>query len=87
MGGASSDSGASGSDAGFENTQKSKLTKKNQALVDASFKDRGAVKMDQQFKTPVTAILTAPFKAGSKVNRDFFTNKVLGSKNYKGNYK
>ena len=28
MGGASSDSGASGSDAGFENTQKSKLTKK-----------------------------------------------------------
>ena len=87
MGGASSDSGASGSDAGFENTQKSKLTKKNQALVDASFKDRGAVKMDQQFKTPVTAILTAPFKAGSKVNRDFFTNKVLGSKNYKGTSK
>ena len=87
MGGASSDSGASGSDAGFENTQKSKLTKKNQALVDAYFKDRGAVKMDQQFKTPVTAILTAPFKAGSKVNRDFFTNKVLGSKNYKGTSK
>ena len=87
MGGASSDSGASGSDAAFENTQKSKLTKKNQALVDASFKDRGGVKMDQQFKTPVTAILTAPFKAGSKVNRDFFTNKVLGSKNYKGTSK
>ena len=87
MGGASSDSGASGSDAAFENTQKSKLTKKNQALVDASFKDRGGVKIDQAVKTPALSILAGPFKAGSKVTRDFFTDKVLGSKNYKGTSK
>ena len=32
--GARGDSGAQGSDAGFENTQKSKLSKKNQKLVE-----------------------------------------------------
>ena len=86
MGGAK-DSGAGGSDEAFENTQKSKLTKKNQALVDASFKDRGGVKIDQAVKTPALSILAGPFKAGSKVTRDFFTDKVLGSKNYKGTSK
>ena len=45
--GSRGDSGASGSDAGFQNTQKSKLSKKNQDLVDASFRDRGGVKIDQ----------------------------------------
>jgi hypothetical protein len=83
MGGASSDSGASGSDAGFENTKKSKLSKKNQDLVDASFDERGKVKIDQEIKkltTPVGAkILSGPFKAGSKKTRDFFTDKVLTS--------
>jgi hypothetical protein len=74
----------SGSDAGFANTQKSKLSKKNQDLVDASFKDRGAVKIDQKkILPPSIAILKTPFKAGSKVTREFFTDKVLGSKNYK----
>ena len=29
------------------------------------------------------AILSKPLQAGSKVTRDFFTNKVLGSKNFK----
>ena len=76
--------GASGSDAGFENNKKSKLTKKNQKLVDTSFKDRGAVKIDQKkILPPSIAILKAPLKAGSKVTREFFTDKVLGSKNYK----
>ena len=78
--------GASGSDAGFENTKKSKLTKKNQELVDTSFKDRGALKIKrtaEKFPTPTLAILSGPLQAGSKVTRDFFTNKVLGSKNYK----
>jgi len=83
MGGASSDSGASGSDAGFENTKKSKLSKKNQDLVDASFDERGKVKIDQEIKkltTPLGAkILSGPFKAGSKKTRDFFTDKVLTS--------
>tara|TARA_Y100000004_G_scaffold151686_1_gene174494 strand:- start:45 stop:659 length:615 start_codon:yes stop_codon:yes gene_type:complete len=84
MGSNSGSGGASGSDAGFANTQKSKLSKKNQDLVDASFKDRGAVKIDQNKVLPPTlAIMKEPLKAGSKVTREFFTDKVLGSKNYK----
>jgi hypothetical protein len=84
MGSNSGSGGASGSDAGFANTQKSKLSKKNQALVDSSFKDRGAVKIDQKKVLPPSlAILKGPLKAGSKVTREFFTDKVLGSKNYK----
>ena len=31
--------------------------------------------------------LSKPFTKGSEVNRDFFTDKVLGSKNYKGTTK
>ena len=81
--GSNSGSGESGSDAGFANTTKSKLSKKNQKLVD-TFKDRGAVKIDQKKVLPPTlAILKEPLKAGSKVTREFFTDKVLGSKNYK----
>jgi len=84
MGSNSGSGGAGGSDAGFANTQKSKLSKKNQALVDSSFKDRGAVKIDQKKILPPTiAIMKEPLKAGSKVTREFFTDKVLGSKNYK----
>ncbi len=85
--GSRGDSGASGSDAGFENTQKSKLSKKNQDLVDANFRDRGGVKIDQAVKTPTLAILSGPLKKGSQVTRDFFTDKVLGSKNYRGTSK
>ena len=93
MGASSSGGGAGGNtgvDAGFfisQEKKKSKLSKKNQALVDASFKDRGAVKIDQAVKTPTLAILSGPLKAGSKVTRNFFTDKVLGSKNYKGTSK
>ena len=85
--GARGDSGAQGSDAGFENTQKSKLSKKNQKLVDADFDDRGKVKIDQAVKTPLIGAVAGPLKAGSKVTRNFFTDKVLGSKNYKGTSK
>ena len=94
MGASSSGGGAggnTGADAGFfvsQDKKKSKLSKKNQALVDASFKDRGAVKIDQKkILPPSVAILKGPLKAGSKVTREFFTNKVLGSKNYKGTSK
>tara|TARA_Y100001973_G_C5039834_1_gene252252 strand:+ start:40 stop:660 length:621 start_codon:yes stop_codon:yes gene_type:complete len=93
MGASSSGGGAggnTGADAGFfisQEKKKSKLSKKNQALVDASFDDRGKVKIDQAVKTPTLAILSGPLKAGSKVTRNFFTDKVLGSKNYKGTSK
>ena len=89
--GARGDSGAQGSDAGFENTQKSKLSKKNQKLVDSSFRDRGAEKIKQKATkktTPLaTKVLSGPLQAGSKRTRDFFENKVLGSRNYKGTSK
>ncbi len=89
--GSRGDSGASGSDAGFENTQKSKLSKKNQKKVDTAFNERGKLKIDDQVgkvTTPLIAkVLAGPLKAGSKVNRNFFTDKVLGSKNYKGTSK
>ena len=98
MGASSSGGGAggnTGADAGFfvsQDKKKSKLSKKNQALVDASFKDRGAEKIKQGIKGPPSvmlagAILSKPLQAGSKVTREFFTNKVLGSKNYKGTSK
>ena len=84
MGASSSGGGAggnTGADAGFfvsQDKKKSKLSKKNQALVDASFKDRGAVKIDQKkILPPSVAILKGPLKPGSKVTREFFTNKVL----------
>ena len=69
-------------------TTKSTLKKKNQDLVDSSFKDRGATKIkNSKFKTPATMILTKPLQHGSKVTRNFFTDKVLGSKNFKGTSK
>jgi len=85
--------GASGSDAGFANTKKSKLTKANQEIVDSNFRDRGANKIKKGIKTPsiavnvAGAILSKPLQAGSRVTRDFFTDKVLGSKNFKGTSK
>ena len=82
--------GNTGADAGFfisQDKKKSKLSKKNQDLVDASFKDRGGVKIDQAVKTPLIGAVAGPLKAGSKVTRNFFTDKVLGSKNYKGTSK
>jgi len=80
--------GYNGPDAGFVNTGPSKLSKKNQELVDSSFEDRGAVKIkNSKFKTPATMILTKPLQSGSKVTRNFFTDKVLGSKNFKGTSK
>ena len=87
--GSRGDSGAGGSDAGFENTQKSKLSKKNQKKVESKFRDRGADKIKEGVKTPSLAvnlaagILSGPLQAGSRKNREFFTDKVLGSKNFK----
>ena len=87
--GTTSDKGAQGSDAGFENTEKSKLSKKNQKLVDTSFDERGKVKIkDQLSKAPIIVRPFGPLLgAGSKINRDFFVDKVLGSKNYEGTSK
>ena len=55
-----------------------------------AFRNVGATKIKKtvsKFPTPAITILTKPLQAGSKVTRDFFTDKVLGSKNYKGTTK
>ena len=58
-----------------------------------AFRNVGAEKIKKGIKTPslmvnaAGAILSKPLQAGSKVTRDFFTDKVLGSKNYKGTTK
>ena len=58
-----------------------------------SFRNRGATKIKKGVKTPslvvnaAAAFLSKPLQAGSKVTRDFYTDKVLGSKNFKGQSK
>jgi hypothetical protein len=52
------------------------------------FREQGVTNLkNQKFQTPTTALLSGVFAGGSRVNRDFFTDKVLGSKNYKGTTK
>ena len=57
------------------------------------FYERGATKIKEGAKTPSLAvnaavgILSGPLQAGSRRNREFFTDKVLGSKNFKGTTK
>ena len=58
-----------------------------------AFRNRGAEKIKKGVKTPSIAInvgakiLSKTLQAGSKMTRDFFRQKVLGSKNYKGTTK
>ena len=49
------------------------------------FRNRGADKLENQklIGAPLN-LLKGPLKEGTKVNRDFFTDKVLGSKNFRG---
>ena len=69
--------------------EKGKLTGQYRSDNDDAFRNRGATKIKKGIKTPslavnlAGAILSKPLQAGSKVTRDFFTDKVLGSKNFK----
>ena len=100
-GGAGGSGGNTGADAGFFVSEQAKKDKKQaqinekddtQAKMDL-FYERGATKIKQGVKTPSlalnagVALLSGPLQAGSKVTRDFFTDKVLGSKNYQGTSK
>ena len=86
-GGAGGSGGNTGADAGFfvsQSKKPSRLSKKNQDIVDAKFEDRGAVKISQGVKGPpsvrvVGAVLNKPLQIGSKKTREFFTEKVLTS--------
>ena len=66
--------------------EKGKLTGQYRSDNDDAFRNRGAVKIKKtasKVPSPALAIMSGPLQAGSKVTRDFFTDKVLGSKNYK----
>jgi len=55
-----------------------------------AFRNRGAENIKKKVKkipSPALTVLSVPLQHGSKVTRDFFTDKVLGSKNYKGTTK
>ena len=73
--------------------EKGKKTASYKSDNDDAFRNRGAVKIKKGVKTPSllinvgAKILSKPLQAGSKVTRDFYTDKVLGSKNFKGQTK
>ena len=94
--------GNTGADAGFFVSEQVKKNKKpadyNPEKDDTAakmdlFYERGATKIKEGVKTPSLAVnagvalLSGPLQAGSRKNREFFTDKVLGSKNYKGTSK
>ena len=64
-----------------------------QASKRNEFRNQGAKEIREGVNTPsmavnaVAAILSGPLQAGSRVNRDFFTDQVLGSKNFRGTTK
>ena len=74
-------------------TESGKKTASYKSNNPDAFRNRGAEKIKKGVKTPSLAInvgariLSKPLQAGSKVTRDFFRQKVLGSKNYKGTTK
>jgi len=73
--------------------EKGKKTASYKSDRDDAFRNRGATKIKKGVKTPslavnlAAAVLSKPLQAGSKVTRDFYTDKVLGSKNFKGQTK
>ena len=87
--------GNTGADAGFFVSEQAKKNKKpadyNPEKDDTAakmdlFYERGATKIKDtasKVPTPTLAILSGPLQAGSRKNREFFTDKVLGSKNFK----
>ena len=95
MGGPSGGQGGGRTDAGPNRTtatkigvgninEKGKKTRSYKSDNPDAFRNRGATKLQKQkIISPVLNILKGPLKSGTKVNRDFFTDKVLGSKNFK----
>ena len=73
--------------------EKGKKTRSYKSDNPDAFRNRGAEKIKKGVKTPslvvnaAAAILSKPLQAGSKATRDFYTDKVLGSKNFKGQTK
>ena len=101
MGAGNAGSGGGRTDAGPNRTtaykagvgninEKGKKTASYKSDNPDAFRNTGAEKIKKtvsKFPTPAMLIASKPLQAGSKVTRDFFTDKVLGSKNYKGTTK
>jgi len=74
-------------------TESGKKTKSYKSDNPNAFRNVGAEKIKKGVNTPSLAVnaaaafLSGPLQAGSRKNREFFTDKVLGSKNYKGTTK
>ena len=71
-------------------TESGKKTRSYKSNNPDAFRNRGAEDIKKKAKkipTPTMAILSTPLQAGSKVTRDFYVDKVLGSKNFKGQSK
>ena len=74
-------------------TESGKKTTSYKSSNPTAFRNRGATKIKKGITTPsiafnaAVAILSKPLQAGSKITRDFYTDKVLGSKNYKNKSK
>ena len=94
-GGAGGSGGNTGADAGFFVSEQAKKDKKpadyNPEKDDTAakmdlFYQRGATDIKNKaskIPSPALALLSGPLQAGSRKNREFFTDKVLGSKNFK----
>ena len=70
--------------------EKGKKTKSYKSTNPEAFRNTGAEnikKIAKKVPSPVLNILSIPLQHGSKVTRDFYVNKVLGSKNFKGQSK
>jgi hypothetical protein len=98
MGGPSNSGGGGRTDAGPNRTTATKIgvgniNEKGKRTSPSAFRNRGAEKIKKGVKTPSIVlnvgakILSKPLQAGSRVTRDFYTDKVLGSKNFKGQTK
>ena len=93
MGGTSSAGGSSGNvgPAGIKSDGTYGTAKDAQKASERNeFRNRGATSIKKniaKFPTPTLVIASKPLQAGSKVTRDFYTDEVLGSKNFKGQTK
>jgi len=75
-----------GTKIGFKGTYKSDINPNDDTAAKASlFREQGATNIDNlKVVPPSVAILKGPLKAGSRFNRDYFKNEVLGKGAYKG---
>ena len=74
-----------GTKIGFQGTYKSDINPNDDTAAKTSlFENQGATNIENLKTPPSVSILKGPLKAGSRFNRDYFKNEVLGKGAYKG---